>query len=173
MRNTARYIILAPARLAEPSAPGWRFAGRGVVLVARGDHLAAILEHGLRLRTPDEDLTQQLAAIGGPEEIQLDVDDILILTTKTHQANEMLVRWTDSRCTRMASPSGRWANACHLRCAQWRGRRGLCTSVLPSGVWGVRLMPVVHLQPGEVMHSQHADVGNVARRARAKGAKRS
>ena len=68
----ARYIILGAGAVGGAIGARLALAGRGVVLVARGDHLAAILEHGLRLRTPDEDLTQQLTAIGGPEEIQLD-----------------------------------------------------------------------------------------------------
>ena len=114
----ARYIILGAGAVGGAIGARLALAGRGAVVVARGDHLAAILERGLRLRTPDEDLTQRLTAIAGPEEIQLDVDDILILTTKTQQANEMLV----------GSPSERRASACR--------------SSLRSMEWPVRLLPI-------------------------------
>ena len=45
----ARYIILGAGAVGGAIGARLALAGRGVVLVARGDHLAAILEHGLRL----------------------------------------------------------------------------------------------------------------------------
>ena len=148
----ARYIILGAGAVGGAIGARLTLAGRGVVLVARGDHLAAILEHGLRLRTPDEDLTQQLTAIGGPEEIQLDVDDILILATKTQQANEMLVRWTDSPVHQNGQPVGT-AGECLPIFVALNGVAGEAFAhryfrqVYGVCVW----MPVVHLQPGEVI----------------------
>jgi 2-dehydropantoate 2-reductase len=148
----ARYIILGAGAVGGAIGARLALAGRGAVLVARGDHLAAILERGLRLRTPDEDRTQQLTAIAGPEEIQLDVDDILILTTKTQQANEMLVRWTDSPVHQNGQPVGTAGERLPIFVAlngvageafahrYFRRVYGVC-------VW----MPVVHLQPGEVI----------------------
>ena len=148
----ARYIILGAGAVGGAIGARLALAGRGVVLVARGDHLAAILEHGLRLRTPDEDRTQRLTAIRGPEEIQLDVDDILILATKTQQANEMLVRWTDAPVHQDAQPVGTAGERLPIFVAlngvageafahrYFRQVYGVC-------VW----MPVVHLQPGEVI----------------------
>jgi 2-dehydropantoate 2-reductase len=81
----ARYIILGAGAVGGALGARLALVGHDVVLVARGDHLATLRERGLRLRTPDEDRTQRLAAIGGPEEIGLGVDDLLILATKTHQ----------------------------------------------------------------------------------------
>jgi 2-dehydropantoate 2-reductase len=85
-----RYLILGAGAVG--GALGGRLAlvGRETVLVARGDHLAALRARGLRLRTPDEDVTQSVPVISGPDEIKLDVDDILILATKTQQATR---RW--------------------------------------------------------------------------------
>ena len=52
-----RYIILGAGAVGGALGGRLGLAGRDVVLVARGDHLAALRERGLRLRTPDEDVT--------------------------------------------------------------------------------------------------------------------
>ena len=95
-----RYIILGAGAVGGALGGRLRLAGCSVVLVARGEHLAALRERGLRLRTPDEDVTQSVPAIAGPQEIELDVDDVLILTTKTQQANDAIVSGPTPRCTR-------------------------------------------------------------------------
>ena len=103
-----RYIILGAGAVGGTLGGRLALAGQVVVLVARGGHLVALRERGLRLRTPDEDVTQQLTAIGGPEEVELDVDDVLILASKVHQANDMLRSWTDAgRGGRSRRPSRR------------------------------------------------------------------
>ena len=55
-------------------------AGREVVLVARGGHLTALAEHGLRLRVPEGELTYRLPAVEGPKPLgELRADDVLLL----------------------------------------------------------------------------------------------
>jgi 2-dehydropantoate 2-reductase len=147
-----RYIILGAGAVGGAIGGRLGLAGHSVVLVARGDHLAALREHGLRLRTPDEDATQRLLAIGGPEEIQLEVDDILILATKSHQANEVLVRWIDLPVHHNGQTIGTAGELLPIFIAlngvageafahrYFRRVYGIC-------VW----MPVVHLTPGEVI----------------------
>ncbi|MGH3339382.1 MAG: 2-dehydropantoate 2-reductase N-terminal domain-containing protein, partial [Propionibacteriaceae bacterium] len=66
-----RYIILGAGAVGGALGGRLVLAGRDVVLVARGNHLAALREHGLRLRTPNEDVTHPVLGIGGPEEIEL------------------------------------------------------------------------------------------------------
>jgi 2-dehydropantoate 2-reductase len=148
----ARYIILGAGAVGGAVGARLAFVGRDVVLVARGDHLAAMREHGLRLRTPEEDFTQQLPAVGGPEEIRLAVDDILILATKTQQANEILAGWTDSPVHQNGRAVGTAGECLPIFIAlngvageafahrYFRRVYGVC-------VW----MPVVHLLPGEVI----------------------
>ena len=140
------------ARLAEPSAVGSDWLDVDVVLVARGDHLAALRERGLRLRTPDEDVTQSVPAIGGPEEIELDVDDVLILATKTQQANEALVTWADAPVHQNARPVG----TAGVRLPIFIALNGVAAEAIAHRyfrrVYGVCVwMPVVHLVPGEVI----------------------
>jgi 2-dehydropantoate 2-reductase len=148
----ARYIILGAGAVGGTLGGRLALAGCEVVLVARGDHLDALREGGLRLRTPDEDVTQQLTAISGPEEVQLDVDDILILATKAHQANDMLHRWTDSPVHHGGAAVGTAGEQLPIFVAL-NGVAGEAFAhryfrrVYAVCVW----MPVVHLAPGEVI----------------------
>ena len=147
-----RYIILGAGAVGGALGGRLALAGREVVLVARGDHLAVLRERGLRLRTPDEDVTQPLQAVGSPEEIELDVEDILILATKTQQANEVLVGWTDAPLHQNGRPAGTAGERLPIFIAlngvagegfahrYFRRVYGVC-------VW----MPVVHLIAGEVI----------------------
>ncbi len=89
-----RYIIIGTgavggtigARLAAAEVP--------VVLVARGATAAALAEHGLRLRTPDAVLQVHPPVLTQPTELRL--DDVLVLATKTQQAEAALETWADA-----------------------------------------------------------------------------
>jgi 2-dehydropantoate 2-reductase len=147
-----RYIILGAGAVGGALGGRLGLAGREVVLVARGDHLAALRQRGLRLRTPDEDRTRHLPAIAGPEEIDLDFDDILILTTKTQQANEVLVRWTDAPVHHNGQVLGTAGEHLPIFIAL----NGVAAETFAQRyfqrVFGVCVwMPVVHLVPGEVI----------------------
>jgi 2-dehydropantoate 2-reductase len=147
-----RYIILGAGAVGGALGGRLGLAGREVVLVARGDHLAALRQRGLRLRTPDEDRTQHLRAIAGPEEIDLDLDDILILTTKTQQANDALVRWTDTPVHHNGELLGTAGEYLPIFIAL----NGVAAETFAQRyfqrVFGVCVwMPVVHLVPGEVI----------------------
>jgi 2-dehydropantoate 2-reductase len=147
-----RYIILGAGAVGGAVGGRLGLAGRNAVLVARGDHLAALREGGLRLRTPDEDVTQRLPAIAGPEEIELDVDDILILTTKTQQANDVLVRWADTPVHQNGEAIGTAGEHLPIFIAL----NGVAAEIFAHRyfrqVFGVCVwMPVVHLVPGEVI----------------------
>jgi 2-dehydropantoate 2-reductase len=147
-----RYIIVGAGAVG--GALGGRLGrvGHDVVLVARGDNLAALRDRGLRLRTPDEDVTLSLPAIGGPEEIKLDIDDVLILATKTHQANEALVVWTDVPVHRNGQPVDTAGQCLPI----FTALNGVAAEAIAHRyfrlVFGVCVwMPVVHIVPGEVI----------------------
>ena len=147
-----RYIILGAGAVGGALGGRLGLAGRDVALAARGDHLAALHEHGLRLRTPDEDMTQSVMAIGGPEEIELSGDDILILATKTQQANDALVSWTDAPVYQNGRPIG----SAGERLPIFIALNGVAAEAMAHRyfrrVYGVCVwMPVVHLWPGEVI----------------------
>jgi 2-dehydropantoate 2-reductase len=147
-----RYIILGAGAVGGALGGRLVLAGRDVVLVARGNHLAALREHGLRLRTPDEDVTHPVLGIGGPQEIGLSGDDILILATKTHQANEALVTWADAPVYQNARPIGTAGEHLPIFIAL----NGVAAEAMAHRyfrrVYGICVwMPVVHLRPGEVI----------------------
>ena len=147
-----RYIILGAGAVGGALGGRLVLAGRDVVLVARGNHLAALREHGLRLRTPDEDVTHPVLGIGGPEEIELSGDDILILATKTHQANEALMTWADAPVYQNARPIGTAGERLPIFIAL----NGVAAEAMAHRyfrrVYGICVwMPVVHLRPGEVI----------------------
>lgn len=147
-----RYIILGAGAVGGAIGGRLALAGRSVVLVARGDHLAALRDGGLRLRTPDEDRTVRPPAIGGPEDIELDINDILILATKTQQANDVLVGWTDAPVHQNGAVIGTAGRHLPIFIAL-NGVAGEAFAhryfwrVFGVCVW----MPVVHLVPGEVI----------------------
>jgi 2-dehydropantoate 2-reductase len=148
----ARYIILGAGAVGGALGGRLGLLGHDVVLVARGDHLAALRQRGLRLRTPDEDITQQLPAITSPQEIDLTSDDVLILATKTQQANDVLVRWTDTLVHRNGQTVGTAGEHLPIFIAL----NGVAAETFAQRyfrrVFGVCVwMPVVHLVPGEVI----------------------
>jgi 2-dehydropantoate 2-reductase len=80
-------------------------SGLDVVAVARGPHLEAIQQHGLRLRTPTEDVTVPVAAVLDPAELDppLGVDDVVIISTKCQAVAGILD--TLSRCSAGREPA--------------------------------------------------------------------
>ncbi|OWU84974.1 2-dehydropantoate 2-reductase [Oceanicola sp. 22II-s10i] len=85
------------ARLAAASGTG--DIGR-VSVVARGAHLAAIRDKGLRLVTPTEDVTVEVEAVSDPD--NLPPQDIVITALKGHQIPPMA-----AALGRLLAPEGR------------------------------------------------------------------
>ena len=67
-------------------------AGFDVTLIARGEHLSALQKHGLRYRTPHEDKTLQIPAVGCPSEVEITPSDVVFLTMKSQHTLEALDR---------------------------------------------------------------------------------
>ena len=95
MAAVARYVIIGAGAIGGGLGGRLHQAGRSAVLVARGDHLAALRDQGLRMRTPEEDLTLPVPVVAGPGELTLQTDDVLVLATKTQQAPAALAEWAD------------------------------------------------------------------------------
>ena len=90
-----RYVFIGAGAIG--SAIGGLLANSGseVLLVARGDHARAVIDNGLTVRCPDARFTVAVPTVTGPEEVRLAPDDVLVLTTKTHQADAALNQWAD------------------------------------------------------------------------------
>jgi 2-dehydropantoate 2-reductase len=91
-----RYIIIGAGAVGGTVGGRLAQAGRECVLVARGKHLAALEEHGLRLRVPEGEFTHRLPAVDGPGPLgELRADDVLVLAVKTQDTVAALQSWAD------------------------------------------------------------------------------
>ena len=61
-----------------------------VVLVARGEHAAAIERAGLRLRTPDEDVTVAVPVCTDPSTLRIGPDSVVLLAVKSQDTEAAL-----------------------------------------------------------------------------------
>ena len=58
-------------------------AGSDVTLIARGAHLERMQREGLRLRTPEQDVTLEVTAVGDHSEVAWRGDEVVLLTVKS------------------------------------------------------------------------------------------
>jgi len=88
-----RYIIIGAGAVGGTIGGSLFQGGHDVVLVARGAHLDALRARGLRLATPLGTHQLDIPVVGGPAELPLRSDDVLILATKTQDATALLTDW--------------------------------------------------------------------------------
>ncbi|GED84031.1 ketopantoate reductase family protein [Streptomyces sp. 6-11-2] len=143
-----RYIIIGAGAVG--GAIGGRLAqsGREVVLVARGAHLAALREGGLRLTVPEGELTYRLPAVDGPEALgELRADDVLVLAVKTQDTEAALAVWGPAP----VAGGGTAERTLPLLCAQ-NGVEGQRLALRRfRHVYGVCVwLPATHVEPGAV-----------------------
>ena len=142
-----RYIIIGAGAIGGGIGARLHQAGQVVVLVARGEHLERLQQDGLRLRTPEEDVTLRVPAVGGPADLELGPEDVLVLATKTHQAQAVLAEWCDVEVD--GDPAGE-------RLPILTALNGVASETMASRyfarVYGVCVwMWAAHLTPGEVI----------------------
>ncbi|MCL6673024.1 ketopantoate reductase family protein [Streptomyces panaciradicis] len=143
-----RYIIIGAGAVG--GAIGGRLAGAGheVVAVARGAHLAALREDGLRLTVPDGRHTYRLPAVEDPDELgALRADDVLVLAVKTQDTAAALAAWGPAP----VAGGGTAAERLPLLCAQngVEGQR-LALRVFRH-VYGVCVwLPATFVEPGRI-----------------------
>jgi 2-dehydropantoate 2-reductase len=147
-----RYLIIGAGAIGGGLGGRLAEAGHSTVLVARGEHLAALQQSGIRLRSPEADVTVAVTAVGGPDELELTEDDVLVVATKTHQAPMALAQWADAP-VRGADGSERTAGEA---LPVLMALNGVASEEMAlryfSRVFGVCVwMPAVHLEPGEVI----------------------
>jgi 2-dehydropantoate 2-reductase len=152
-----RYVIIGAGAVG--GAIGGRLAGAGheVVLVARGGHLAALREGGLRLTVPDGTYTHRLPAVEDPAELgELKPDDVLVLAVKTQDTVAALQTWGPAP----VEGGGTAAERLPLLCVQngVEGQR-LALRVFRH-VYGVCVwLPATFVEPGAVSATGHPLTG--------------
>ncbi|MCW2526253.1 MAG: Rhodanese domain protein [Pseudonocardiales bacterium] len=98
-----RYVIIGAGAVGVTLAVELQSSGREVVLVGRGRQLELLQAGQVRYIRPDATTTVEVPTAGGPDEVKLDHKDILILATKTQDADDVLARWA-----REPVDGGRW-----------------------------------------------------------------
>ena len=142
-----RYIVIGAGAIGGTIGGRLAVGGHEVVLVARGAHLDALRAKGLTLATPDGTSTLDIPAVAGPGELGLREDDVLLLATKTQDAEPLLAEWAWQPVRNSTVAADSLPVVCAQngvaseRIALRRFRRvyGMC-------VW----LPATHLEPGVV-----------------------
>lgn len=147
-----RYVVIGAGAVGGTIGARLAHAGQNVVLVARGEHLSAIHTNGLRLLTPELDTTVQIPAVDSPQALDLTEDDVLILATKTHQAQDALALWADAKVISGRATIGTAGDLLPILTAL----NGVASETIAlryfRRVYGVCVwLPAVYLNPGEII----------------------
>ena len=89
----SRYIIVGAGGVGVSIAAELQRAGRDVVLVARGAQLEFLQAGKVRYTRPDGARYLGLPAVGDPADVDLTPDDVLVLATKTQDAEAAVTDW--------------------------------------------------------------------------------
>jgi len=152
-----RYIVIGAGAVGGTIGGCLFQGGHEVVLVARGAHLDALRKDGLRLATPLGTDLLPIPAVGGPAEVRLRPDDVLILATKTQDAATVLAEWAWQPLADVP-PGGDGGTAAAevvpVVCAQ----NGVASQRIAlrrfRHVYGMYVwLPATHLEPGTVVAS--------------------
>ena len=149
----SRYVIIGAGAIGGGLGARLVQSGADVVLVARGDHLRTMQDTGLRLRTPEEDVTLPVTAVASISEVELQADDVVVISTKTHQVLDVLPELADAVVQRA---DGSVAGLAGDLLPVFLATNGVSAEDLAARylrrVFGICLwMPAIHLQPGEVV----------------------
>lgn len=97
LRGVARrYVVFGAGAIGGAVAAFLERAGFEVTVIARGEHLAAIREGGLTLRTPQGSTTVRVTAVGTAGEVRWRDDDIVLLAVKSQDAYAALSDLADA-----------------------------------------------------------------------------
>lgn len=148
-----RYIIVGAGAIGGTIGGCLFQGGHEVVLVARGAHLDALRGDGLRLATPLGTELLPIPAVSGPTEVRLRADDVLIVATKTQDADAVLAEWAWQPVAYDGDADGATAaEVIPVICAQ----NGVASQRFAlrrfRHVYGMYVwLPATHLEPGTVV----------------------
>jgi 2-dehydropantoate 2-reductase len=151
-----RYVIIGAgaiggvlgARLAQHST------AHPPLLIARGEHGRRIAAVGIRLLSPDENAVIAVQSAGDPGDVRLLADDVLVLATKSQQAEDAIRQWVDRPV--FSIEDGMPVGTAGERLPILLALNGVASERIAlryfERVFGVCVwLPAVHLTPGEVM----------------------
>ncbi len=88
-----RYVVIGSGAVGVTLAAELQRAGKDVVLAARGAQLAALRAGRMKYTRPTGTRSLSLPAVGSAAEVALSQDDVLVLATKTQDADAALSDW--------------------------------------------------------------------------------
>ncbi|TAK68489.1 MAG: ketopantoate reductase family protein [Actinomycetota bacterium] len=86
----ARYVIYGAGAIGGCIGGALATAGHEVVLVARGEHLAAMQSRGLRMLTPAGEQRPPAVAVGSAAEARVGRDDVVVIATKSQDTEAVV-----------------------------------------------------------------------------------
>ena len=149
-----RYIIIGAGAVGGTIGGCLAQGGNEVVFVARGEHLDALRAGGLRFGTPSGTEVLPIRAVGGPGELDLRPDDVLVLATKSQDSVAVLAEWAWQPVSGAVGEGGAAGSAARdlpVICAQ----NGVANERFAlrrfARVYGMCVwLPASHLAPGVV-----------------------
>ena len=141
-----RYIILGAGAIGASIGARLYQAGRKVVLVARGEHFLAIERDGLHFAIPEGTYSLKIAIVDDVRSLALSPSDILILTTKSQDSDQLL-----AAVSRQPVGESSAGLALPILCAQNGVHNERAALRYFRRVYGICvMMPAAHLRPGAV-----------------------
>jgi thiosulfate/3-mercaptopyruvate sulfurtransferase len=156
----SRYIIVGAGGVGVTFAAELQRAGRDVVLVARGAQLEFLRAGKMHYLRPDGARYLDLPAAGDPAEVDLTPDDVLVLTTKTQDAEAATADWA-WRPVRYPDGSQRPAAASIPLVTTQNGLEAerIALRRFASVIAGVLWVPATYVRAGEVISAGAPAVG--------------
>jgi 2-dehydropantoate 2-reductase len=158
-----RYVILGAGAVGGTIGGLLRRQGSDVVLLARGEHARLMKESGLLLATPTGTDLLHLDVAASPQELELQLDDVLVLTTKTQHTEALLDEVAALPVQRDGGTAG---EKLPVVCAQNGVENERIALRRFHRVYGICVMlPAAHLEPGRVesQGSPHAGMLDIGR----------
>lgn len=135
-----RFVVVGLGGIGGTLAARLHLAGHAVLGLARGPHLSAVGEHGLRLETPTGSFTASLEVVARPAEVEFTEHDVVVLAVKSQDTADVVHALSSTA-----------PESIPVLCAQ----NGVVNEPLAlrffRNVYGVVVMcPTTYLQPGTV-----------------------
>jgi 2-dehydropantoate 2-reductase len=140
-----RYVIVGAGAIGATIGGLLAESGQEVLLIARGAHLDALRNTGLRLAMPERELHLPLPAFNLTE-LELAAGDVLILTVKSQHSAEVL-----TQLARLPIGSSTAGQDAHIFCGQNGVSNEPAALRFFAHVHGGSVnLPATHLQPGQI-----------------------
>jgi len=153
-----RYIVIGAGAVGGSIGASLFAAGSEVVLVARGEHRDRIAAAGLEFATPRGTEILRVPVVAGPDELDLEPDDVLIVAVKVQDSLAALDQWS----SRPVAGGGTAATELPVVCAQ-NGVEGERIALRRfARVYGVCVvLPAGYLTPGRITAIGDPEVGTL------------